>query len=60
MGSKTLDAQIFLKYSLFWEYRPMSYSPNLTHAPSFAHNLCNSSLNEQCEGTLNIYISKPF
>jgi hypothetical protein len=26
----------------------------------FFHNSCKSSLNEQCESTLNIYISRPF
>ncbi len=33
---------------------------NLTPTPSFDHNLCKSSLNEQCEGTLSIYISINF
>jgi hypothetical protein len=33
---------------------------NLTLAPSFDHKLCKSGLNEQCEGTLNIYVSRPF
>ncbi len=27
---------------------------------SFDHNSCKSSLNEQCEGTLSIYTSRPF
>jgi hypothetical protein len=34
--------------------------PNLTPASSFVRNLCKSSLNEQCEGTLSIYVSRPF
>ncbi len=33
---------------------------NLTPGPSFDHNSCISSLNEQCKRTLGIYILKPF
>jgi hypothetical protein len=29
-------------------------------APSFDHNSCKSSLNEQCKGILSIYASRPF
>ncbi len=29
-------------------------------APSFDHNSCNLGLNEQCDGTLSIYTSRPF
>jgi len=32
--------------------------PNLTLAPSFDHNSCKSSLNEQCKVTLSIYALK--
>jgi hypothetical protein len=31
----------------------------LTHAASFDHNSYELGLNEQCEGTLNIYTSRP-
>jgi len=31
-----------------------SQIPNLIHAPSFDHNSCKSSLNDQCEVTLSI------
>jgi hypothetical protein len=34
--------------------------PNLTRGPFFYHNSCISSLNEQCKGTLSIYIFKKF
>ncbi len=37
-----------------------SQIPNLTLAFSFDHNSCKSGLNEQCEGTLSIYFSRPF
>jgi hypothetical protein len=30
------------------------WESNLTPTPSFDHNSCKSSLNEQCEGTLNL------
>jgi hypothetical protein len=33
---------------------------NLTPALFLNHNSCKSSLNDQCEGTLNIYASKTF
>jgi hypothetical protein len=33
---------------------------NLTPALSFDHNSCKSGLNEQSEGTLHIYVSRPF
>jgi hypothetical protein len=33
---------------------------NLIPALSFDHNLCKSGLNEQCKGTLNICVSRPF
>ncbi len=33
---------------------------NLTPTPSFDHNLCKSSLNEQYQSTLNIHVSRPF
>jgi len=34
--------------------------PNLIPTPSFDHNSCKSCLNEQYNGTLSIYVSKPF
>jgi hypothetical protein len=34
--------------------------PNLTLGPSFDHNSCILSLNEQCKDTLNMYISRVF
>jgi hypothetical protein len=34
--------------------------PYLTPTLSFDHNSCKSSLNEQCDGTLSIYTSRPF
>ncbi len=37
-----------------------SQIPYLTTAPSFDHNSCKSSLNEQCKATLSIYASRPF
>jgi hypothetical protein len=33
---------------------------NLTLAPYYDHNSWKLSLNEQCEGTLNIYASRTF
>jgi hypothetical protein len=44
----------------FKEFMIRNQIPNLIHAPSFDHNSCKSSLNEQCEGTLNIYDSRTF
>jgi len=40
----------------FKEYMVKNQNSNLTHAPSFDHNSCKSGLNEQCKGTLIIYI----
>jgi hypothetical protein len=37
-----------------------SQIPNLTPDPSFDHNSCISSLNDQGEGTLEIFILRPF
>jgi hypothetical protein len=37
-----------------------SQIPNLTLDHSFDHNSCILGLNEQCEGTLGIYILKSF
>jgi hypothetical protein len=37
-----------------------SQIPNLTPCPSFDHNSCILSLNEQCEGTLGMYILRTF
>ncbi len=34
--------------------------PNLTPTPSFDHNSCKLGLNEQCEGSLSIYVLGPF
>jgi hypothetical protein len=42
------------------EFVVESQIPNLTPNPSFDHNSCISSLNEQCEDTLGIYILIPF
>ncbi len=36
-----------------------SQIPNLTPNHSFDHNSCILGLNEQCEGTLGIYTSRP-
>ncbi len=36
-----------------------SQIPNLTPAPSFDHNSCKPSINEQCEITLSIEASRP-
>jgi hypothetical protein len=44
----------------FKEFVVCSQIFNLTPAPSFDHNSCKSALNEQCEGTLSIYASRPF
>ncbi len=37
-----------------------SQIPNFTSTLSFYHNSCKLGLNEQCKGTLSIYVSIPF
>ncbi len=44
----------------FKEFMIRSQILNLIIAPSFDHNSCKSSLNEQCDGTLSIYDSRNF
>ncbi len=44
----------------FRKFVVMSQIPNLIIDISFDHNSCISYLNEQCEGTLDIYTSRPF
>jgi hypothetical protein len=46
-----VDSQLFLVRSQIG---------NLTHGPSFGHNLCFRCPNEQCEPILDIYVSRAF
>jgi hypothetical protein len=45
---------------IFQGFMVRNQIPNLTPTPSFDHDSSKLNLNELFEGTLNIYVSRPF